>query len=164
MKCWGTLCTKEPFILRNILLLKNWTHLAKSQFTPQHTLLLNTLCYSKPFTPHCTLLLNTLCHSEPFTPRYTFLLNTLYHSEHFVPQNTILFNTWNNLLLRTLCSSTPFSPWNTLLLNTLWSVEFIWPQRFVSSIGNIEILYSHTHRDVCGLKCYIIIYSRYIPC
>ena len=118
---WRTLCFKEHFTQKehfasqelNTLCFKE--HFTKSQFTPQHTLLLNTLCYSKPFTPHCTLLLNTLCHSEPFTPHYTLLPNTLCHSEPSTPHYTLLLNT--------LCLLAPFASWSTLLLNTFCSMD-----------------------------------------
>ena len=85
---------KKTLLLRRTLLLKSKTHLEKSQFTPQHTLLLNTLSHSESFTPHYTLLLNTLCHSEPFTLHYTLLFNTLCLSEHLAHQNTMLCNTF----------------------------------------------------------------------
>ena len=120
-KGWRTLCfkehstQKEHFASQELNTLCFKEHLAKSQFTPQHTLLLNTLCYSKPFTPHCTLLLNTLCHSEPFTPRYTYTMflktlsfstpGTICSSEHFAPQHPFLPGT--------LCSSTHYDPWNS---------------------------------------------------
>ena len=93
-----TLYSKEHFASQELNTLGNPTHLAKSQFTSQHTLLLNTLCHSEPFTPHYTLLLNTLCHSEPSTPHYTLLLNTL-------------------------CLPAPFASWSTLLLNTFCSMD-----------------------------------------
>ena len=93
-----TLYSSEHFASQELNTLGSPTHLAKSQFTPEHTLLLNTLCHSEPFTPHYTLLLNTLCHSEPSTPHYTLLLNTL-------------------------CLPTPFASWSTLLLNTFYSMD-----------------------------------------
>ena len=93
-----TLYSQEHFASQELNTLGSQTHLAKSQFTPQHTLLLNTLCHSEPFTPHYTLLLNTLCHSEPSTPHYTLLLNTL-------------------------CLPTPFASWSTFLLNTFCSKD-----------------------------------------
>ena len=96
-----TLYSKEHFASQELNTLGIPTHLAKSQFTPQHTLLLNTLCHSEPFTPHYILLIYTLCHSEPFTPHYTFLLNTL-------------------------CLPTPFASWSTLLINTFCSMEKNW--------------------------------------
>ena len=81
---WRTLCFKEHFTQKehfasqelNTLCFKE--HFTKSRFTPQHTLLLNTLCYSEPFTPHYTLLLSTLCSSEHFAPQHTLLQRTLY--------------------------------------------------------------------------------------
>ena len=93
-----TLYSSEHFASQELNTLGSPTHLAKSQFTPEHTLLLYTLCHSEPFTPHYTLLLNTLCHSEPSTPHYTLLLNTL-------------------------CLPTPFASWSTLLLNTFYSMD-----------------------------------------
>ena len=93
-----TLYSKEHFASQELNTLGIPTHLAKSQFTPHHILLLNTLCHSEPFTPHYTLLINTLCHSEPSTPHYTLLLNTL-------------------------CLPTPFASWSTLLLNTFCSMD-----------------------------------------
>ena len=72
-----TLYSKEYFASQELNTLGSPTHLAKSQFTPQHTLVLNTFCHSEFFTPHYTLVLNTFCHSEPSTPHYTLLLNTL---------------------------------------------------------------------------------------
>ena len=93
-----TLYSLEHFASQELNTLGSPTHLAKSQFTPEHTLLLNTLCHSEPFTPHYTLLLNTLCHSESSTPQHTLLLNTL-------------------------CFPAPFASWSTLLLNTIYSMD-----------------------------------------
>ena len=93
-----TVCFLTHFASQELNTLGSPTHFAKSQFTPQHTLLLNTLCHSEPFTPHYTLLINTLCHSEPSTPHYTLLLNTL-------------------------CLPAPFASWSTLLLNTFCSMD-----------------------------------------
>jgi len=91
-----TVCFLTHFATQELNTLCSPTHFAKSQFTPQHTLVINTLCHSEPFTPHYTLLLNTLCHSEPFTPHYTLLLNTLC-----LPA---LFASWSTLLPNTFCS------------------------------------------------------------
>ena len=91
-----TVCFLTHFASQELNTLCSPTHFAKSQFTPQHTLVINTLCHSEPFTPHYTLLLNTLCHSEPFTPHYTLLLNTLC-----LPA---LFASWSTLLPNTFCS------------------------------------------------------------
>jgi hypothetical protein len=92
-----TLYSSEHFASQELNTLGSPKHFAMPQFTPQHTLLLNTLCHSEPFTSHYTLLLDTLCHSEPLAPQNTLLLITLCSSEHFALNNT--------LLLRTLCSS-----------------------------------------------------------
>ena len=93
-----TVCFLTHFASQELNTLCSPTHFAKSQFTPQHTLPLNTFCHSEPSTPHYTLLLNTLCHSEPSTPHYTLLLNTL-------------------------CLPAPFASWSTLLLNTFCSMD-----------------------------------------
>ena len=71
-----TVCFLTHFASQELNTLGSPTHLAKSQFTPQHTLLLNTLCHSEPSTPHYTLLLNTLCLPTPFAYWSTLLLNT----------------------------------------------------------------------------------------
>ena len=77
---WWTLCTKTHFTPREHFTsqkhntLCSPTHLAKSQFTLQHTLLLNTLCHSEPFcflelfASQHILLPGTLCSSALFTP------------------------------------------------------------------------------------------------
>ena len=111
---WRTLCFKEHFTQKEhfasqeLNTLRSPTHLTKSQFTSQHTLLLNTLCYSEPFTPHYTLLLSTLCSSEHFAPQHTLLQRTLYSSTHFTPQHTLLLNTF--------CSLEHFAPQHIMLL------------------------------------------------
>ena len=137
---WGTLCTKEHIILRNILLLKSWTHLAAQHTWQSHNLLLSTPCSLTPFATQNPLLLITPSSSTLFTSQNTLFLKTLCFSTPFAPWNTLLLRTlcsltpfppWNNLLLRTLCSQTPLAPWNTLLLNTLFSLEHFAPQHIM---------------------------------
>ena len=60
-KGWGTLCTKEHFTPRNILLLKSWTHLAAQHTWQSHNLLLSTPCSLTPFATQNSLLLTTPC-------------------------------------------------------------------------------------------------------
>ena len=135
-----TLYSKEHFASQELNTLGIPTHLAKSQFTPQHTLLLNTLCHAEPFTPHYTLLINTLCHSEPSTPHYTLLLNTL-------------------------CLPTPFASWSTLLLNTFCSMDRngnnpIYPllSTWISTCSSRTILchfkWSHLDQNIPGSKVF----------
>ena len=77
---WWTLCTKthftprEHFTFQKRNTLCSPTHLAKSQFTLQHTLLLNTLCLSEPF-----------CFMEPFATQHILLPGTLCSSALFTP-------------------------------------------------------------------------------
>ena len=71
-----TVCFLTHFATQELNTLCSPTHFAKSQFTPQHTLVINTLCHSEPFTPHYTLLLNTLCLPALFASWSTLLPNT----------------------------------------------------------------------------------------
>ena len=86
-----TVCFLTHFASQELNTLGSPTHLAKSQFTLQHTLLLNTLCPSEPFCflePFATqhiLLPGPFSSSEPFASHNTFLLRTLCSSEHYVP-------------------------------------------------------------------------------
>ena len=97
---WGTLCTKEHFILRNILLLKSWTHLTAqhtwqshnllhstpcslTHFATQNPLLLITPCCLTPFATQNPLLLITPCSSTLFASQHPLLPGALYYSTHF---------------------------------------------------------------------------------
>ena len=55
-----TVCFLTHFASQELNTLGSPTHFAKSRFTPQHTLLLNTLCHSAPIAP----VLNTPLRSD----------------------------------------------------------------------------------------------------
>jgi hypothetical protein len=100
---WGTLCTKEHFTLRNILLLKSWTHLAAQHTWQSHNLLLSTPCSLTPFATQNPLLLITPCSLTPFATQNPLLLIT--------PCSSTLFASQHPLLPGALYYSTHFTLW-----------------------------------------------------
>ena len=89
-KGWGTLCTKEHFTQRNILLLKSWTHLASQHTWQSHNLLHSTLCSLTPFATQNPLLLITPCSLTPFATQNPLLLITPCSSTLFASQHPLL--------------------------------------------------------------------------